>query len=145
LELRPGDIDALRRRAWCYRDLDEHGKALEDIHAVAEQVKTDPTVYTTRGFLLIESEQHKDAIADAEKALELDPKFVYAYALKAAALANLERWDEAIAALDQGSAIDAKDTNITELRAQVNEHLGPPPLAAASGWCGKPTWWRRRR
>ena len=90
---------------------------------MAEQVKTDPTVFTTRAYLLLETEQYQDALADTERAIELNPKFVYAYALKGAVLSSLERWDEAIAALDQGSAIDAKDENIVNIRAQVNEHL----------------------
>jgi tetratricopeptide (TPR) repeat protein len=121
LELSPNDIEALKGRSRAYQELRDFENALKDIQPVAEQVKTDPYVFATRAFLFLETDQNEGALADAERAIELDPLSVNAYGFKAYALGRLGRLDEADAALEKAFELDADDAFILKMRTRMTE------------------------
>ena len=78
-------------------------------------------VFSNRAATLLALERYEEALADCERVLELDPKFMKGYLRKAMALRALGRKREALDVARQGLAIDK---NMKIFLAQQNYHIG---------------------
>ena len=69
--------------------------------AEQERLKKDVEEWNNKGIALKNLSRYDEAIKAYDKALDLDPKFVYAWYNKGSALDDLGRYDEAIKAYDK--------------------------------------------
>lgn len=90
------------------------------IEAYTKALDIDPKLHLcfsnrSAAYLKLGNSAEK-ALSDAIKCIELRPEFGKGYSRKAAALQELERWDEAIATCEQGIATASDDALRTTLR-----------------------------
>ena len=78
------------------------------VKAYTESLEIDPQqhlCYSNRSAAYLKlRDSASEALADAQKCLELAPDFAKGYSRKAAALQELERWEEAMTCCEQGIA-----------------------------------------
>ena len=70
-----------------------------------------------RGIVKAHLKQYTEAIADLDKAIELDPKVAAAYTNRGIAKAHLKQYTEAIADLDKAIELDPKLAQPTRTEA----------------------------
>mmetsp|Transcript_53414 Transcript_53414/g.134171 ORF Transcript_53414/g.134171 Transcript_53414/m.134171 type:complete len:520 (-) Transcript_53414:78-1637(-) len=86
--------------------------------------------YGNRAAALIELNRHADALADADKAISINPMWARGYYRRAKALSGLGRTDEAIDALQAGLAAVPGDTQLTQTLEEMRGGSGAAPSAA---------------
>lgn len=89
-----------------------YGKAISLLEAFPE--KREAALYSNRAMVRLNLSKVEGALEDANKCIELDPKFVKAYHRKSQALCRLNEWDDAIAAAEAGQALDPSNASFTE-------------------------------
>ncbi len=105
---------------------DDRLTAIESFTAALESDPTNPLPYASRahnyilfsfvdGFLDL-------AVVDLEQALAIDPEFTYALGEYGNALMQLGRYDEALAALESGIALDPTNADFYVLQGLVYAH-----------------------
>jgi tetratricopeptide (TPR) repeat protein len=90
-----------------------YGKAIALLDAIPE--KREAALYSNRAMVRLNLSKIEEALADANKCLEVDPKFVKAYHRKAQALLRLSEWDDAIAAAEEGAILEPTNSAFNEL------------------------------
>jgi suppressor of G2 allele of SKP1 len=80
-------------------------------------------LYADRAQAHIKLGNYTEAVADANKAIELDPTMHKAYLRKGAACIKLEEYQTAKAALEQGSSYASGDSRFTLLLKECEEHI----------------------
>jgi len=81
-------------------------EAVEDCTAAIENGYRDAAIYTKRGMFRTHFHDYKGALADAEKALQIDRRFILAYNLLAKAHHHLVHPKEARLAMEKALEID---------------------------------------
>ena len=101
LELRPSYARARRTYAGHLRNLGRFDEAIAQA-TLARELDPIP-VFSHIELLIIDyfQRRYEDVIATAEALAAADPSHAYAHFLRALALVQLERWDQALAALDE--------------------------------------------
>ncbi|MER6089367.1 tetratricopeptide repeat protein [Streptomyces bluensis] len=84
-----------------------------------------------RGDALRSAGQHQAALADYDRALDLDPGYASAYASRAVSRAELGRHEEALADLDRAVELNPHYAWALGRRALVHLELGDPARALA--------------
>ena len=84
IELDPEYALAYNNRAWVYCQKGEYAMALEDVEKALSSIGDDesfviPIALTTRGNIYRGLKRYDEAMADIERALELNPDFFWAY------------------------------------------------------------------
>jgi len=84
IELDPGYALAYNNRAWVYTLKGDYIGALEDIEKALASIGDDdlfflPIALTTRGNIYRELGRYNEAMADTERAIELNPEYYFAY------------------------------------------------------------------
>ncbi|MCB9615878.1 MAG: protein kinase [Sandaracinus sp.] len=82
LEIRPNDPKALRMRCTLASRY-EHDDAVELCDPAVEAAPTEPDVFTARGLAYARREQYPQALADADRAVALEPEGARHYANRA--------------------------------------------------------------
>jgi tetratricopeptide (TPR) repeat protein len=77
--------------------------------AIREEVPRDFFEYVDRGYRLMDEGSVNSAVADFDKAIELNPTYARAHADRGVALVHLRRFDEAEAALHRARELDDND------------------------------------
>lgn len=94
------------------------------VKAYTESLESDPAqhlCYSNRSAAYLKlRDSAREALADAQKCVELAPSFSKGYSRQAAALQELERWEEAIAICEKGIANCSKE-DADSLRKTVIE------------------------
>ncbi|KAK3161329.1 hypothetical protein QOZ80_1BG0075800 [Eleusine coracana subsp. coracana] len=80
-------------------------------------------LYADRAQAHIKLGNYTEAVADANKAIELDPMMHKAYFRKGAACIKLEEYQTAKAALEQGSSYASGDSRFTRLLKECEERI----------------------
>ncbi|GJN41469.1 hypothetical protein PR202_gn00849 [Eleusine coracana subsp. coracana] len=80
-------------------------------------------LYADRAQAHIKLGNYTEAVADANKAIELDPTMHKAYFRKGAACIKLEEYQTAKAALEQGSSYASGDSRFTRLLKECEERI----------------------
>ncbi|KAL5222104.1 hypothetical protein ABZP36_026817 [Zizania latifolia] len=91
-------------------------QAIEAAPATAE-------LYADRAQAHIKLGNYTESVADANKAIELDPSMHKAYLRKGAACIKLEEYQTAKAALELGSSFASGDLRFTRLMKECDEHI----------------------
>merc|ERR1712039_640171 len=93
--------------------------AIELLEGIPE--KQEAALYSNRSMVRLNLNKVEDSLKDAKKCIELDPKFVKAYHRKAQALLRLNEFDEAIAAANDGAALEPDNKAFGEVIAQAEK------------------------
>merc|ERR1712066_969630 len=96
-----------------------YGKAIELLEGIPE--KQEATLYSNRSMVRLNLNKIEDSLKDANKCIELDPKFVKAYHRKGQALLRLNEFDDAIAAANEGAALEPDNKAFGEVIAQAEK------------------------
>lgn len=86
--------------------------------------KEEAPLYSNRSMVRLNLNKVEDALADAKKCMEVDPKFVKAYHRKAQALVRMSEYEEAIATAEEGAKLEltaAETKAFTDLIAQAKK------------------------
>lgn len=90
-----------------------YGKAIKLLDSLPG--KAEAPLFSNRSMVRLNLNKVEGALEDANKCLEIDPKFVKAWHRKAQALLRLNEWDEAIVAAKKGAELDAANKAFPEL------------------------------
>eukprot|EP00808_Paulinella_micropora_P023126 g45726.t1 len=106
-------------------------------HAV--NLLEDATTLTMRSGVYLRTRDYKQALADAQKAIRLNPNFAEAHTLAGQALMGLETYNVAYQYLCRAMEIDPKSDAYEVLKglSRISEYTGPsaPPITQTS-WQG---------
>ena len=84
-----------------------------------EPDRPQPNLYLLRAKAYAADDKFKDAIADFDKALELDPALVEAYVERGVLFANNKRYDDAIGDYTRAIEMDPKNAKAYAMRAEA--------------------------
>ncbi|CAK9012347.1 Protein STIP1 homolog [Durusdinium trenchii] len=90
-----------------------YGKAISLLASLPG--KSEAALYSNRSMVRLNLNKVEGALEDANKCIELDPKFVKAYHRKAQALIRLSEWEQAIQAAEEGSKLEPDNKSFQEL------------------------------
>lgn len=105
------------------------------IEQYTEAIRLDPNpvYYSNRAAAWGGAGQHEKAVEDAEKALELDPKFTKAYSRLGHAHFSLGNYSDAVKAYENGLELDPSNANmktaLSTAKSKLSE-LSSRPVAA---------------
>lgn len=89
-----------------------YGKAISLLEGMPD--KQEAALHSNRSMVRLNLNKVEDALADAKKCIELDPKFVKGYFRKSVALCRLNEWDDAILAAEAGAALEPDNKSFQE-------------------------------
>jgi tetratricopeptide (TPR) repeat protein len=96
-------VEVYRYRGYCRDDLYLLEEAVEDLGRVIEQLPNDAAAFHRRANALQNLDQHEAALADYDRAIELeDTNVTFNFLRRAEVLYELGRTEEALADLEQG-------------------------------------------
>jgi len=90
-----------------------YGKAISLLEGLPG--KAEAALYSNRSMVRLNLSKVDESLADADKCLELDPKFVKAHHRRAQALLRLNEFDSAIAAARAGAALEPDSKAFAEV------------------------------
>lgn len=100
--------------------------AIDNYSTAIELDPNNHVLYSNRAAAYSSVNQFQSALKDAQKCINLAPKFAKGYGRKAAALCGLNKRGEAIATYHQGLALCGEDAG---LQKGLNDLAPPPPKA----------------
>lgn len=89
-----------------------YGKAISILETLPG--KAEAALYSNRAMVRLNLSKVEGALEDSNKCIQLDPGFVKAYYRKSQALTRLNRWDEAIAAAEEGAKLEPSNASFAE-------------------------------
>ncbi len=114
--LRPNAAEThLARAQYLYFGPRDYAGALAELEIARRTLPNDPRLFEFTGYILRRRGQQEEGLQNLQRAVELDPRNFYVLQQIAVSYQNLQRYAEAIAALDRVLAIvpDNVDTQIT--------------------------------
>lgn len=115
----------------------KEGKISDAIDSYGKAIAADGSnhvYYSNRSAAYLQQGNANMALEDAEACIGLNPDFAKGYSRKGAALHSLKRYNDSIAAYDQGLAKFPGDAGLKKGLASVKaEKDGPPPSMAGAG------------
>lgn len=133
-KLSSGDkASALGNRGWSHNSLGEYDAALSDYQDCVKIAPKDTLAFCITGVAQSYDykEQYDDAVAQADKAIEADPKYSRAYVYKGYALNEKSLYDNAIEQYDKALQIDPRYTFAFYKRGQAYSNKDDYEKAAA--------------
>jgi TolB-like protein/Tfp pilus assembly protein PilF len=104
--LRPDAAEThLARAQYLYYGLRDYAGALTELEIARRALPNDSRLFELTGYILRRRGQQEEGLRNLERAVELDPRNVYTLQQIAGSYLFLQRYAEAIAALDRASAI----------------------------------------
>lgn len=80
--------------------------------------------YTNRGFTYSHLKQYDKALADLERAIEMDPNYAEAYSSRGRIYADLQKYEVALADLDRSIELDSSSSGMYYNRGLVHYQAG---------------------
>ncbi|KAM7272291.1 hypothetical protein ACFE04_026954 [Oxalis oulophora] len=113
--------------------IDDHFELAVDLYTQAIQLNsTNALLFSDRAQANIKLNNFTEAVADANKAIQLDPSLSKAYFRKGVACMKLEEYQTAKAALEIGASLAPGDSRFTKLinecDARIAEETGELPI-----------------
>ncbi|MBA0806385.1 hypothetical protein Gohar_005839 [Gossypium harknessii] len=103
---------------------DDHFELALDLYSQAIGINPKKAeLYADRAQANIKLNNLPDAVADANKAIELDPSMSKAYLRKATACMKLEEYQTAKAALETGAALAPEESRFSKLIKECEERI----------------------
>ena len=93
-----------------------------DLSKKLEQSKTDPQLYYTRGLACLKLRKTKEAIADFNDAIRLNPQMSSAYVNRGLAYSSEKLYDKAIADYTAGLAVNSQNASAYYRRGLAYDH-----------------------
>lgn len=90
-----------------------YGKAISVLESLPD--KREAALYSNRSMVRLNMNKVEEALADANKCIEVDPTFVKAFHRKATALTRLNEFDDAVAAAEEGKKLQPDEKSWSEL------------------------------
>lgn len=118
--LQPGNPDAYYNRGLVYGAQEDPVRAIADYDR-AISLGPQAAYYTERGRERLTQQDFEGAYADANQALALDPRESGAYLIRGAILSSANRFDEAIADIDQFIRLNPQSPLGPSLRSIILE------------------------
>ncbi|KAK3020206.1 hypothetical protein RJ639_046838, partial [Escallonia herrerae] len=104
--------------------VDDDFQLAADLYTQAIGLDPDnPDYYADRAQAHIKLNYFTEAVADANKAIELDPLMTKAYLRKGTACFKLEEYHAAKAALEIGASLVQNDSRFSKLIKECDEHI----------------------
>lgn len=103
--------DAFKEKKW--------DEAIKHYNKAITLDPSNAAYYSNRSAAWSFKGSHESALADANKCIEKDPKFVKGYARKGKALFDLKRWDDAEEAYKKGLTVEASNDACTRGLADI--------------------------
>jgi len=94
-------------------------------YSEALEMMPDPVVLSNRSATYAMRQRFDKALLDADKALKLAPQWPRVYHRRGHALFHLGRYNEAVAAIQEGLKLDEKDVALLEAAAKLKEYTEP--------------------
>jgi tetratricopeptide (TPR) repeat protein/S1-C subfamily serine protease len=123
IQLEPNDLKLLNQKAGIFDDIKQYNKSI-DIYNEIVQKQPEAYVYNNRGFAKYKLGNIKEAIADCDRAIAINPKFAKAYYNRGLAKYDLGNKKEAITDYDRAIAINPKDAKAYYNRGLAKSDLG---------------------
>nr|WNT99869.1 suppressor of G2 allele of SKP1 [Gymnema sylvestre] len=102
--------------------IDDHFELAVDLYSQAIALSPkNAELFADRAQANIKLNNFTEAVADANKAIDLDPSLVKAYYRKGLACMKLEEYQTAKTALEAGASLASADTRFTNLLKECNE------------------------
>src|SRR5213595_3641030 len=104
--LRPGAAEThLARAQYLYYGLRDYAGALAELEIARRALPNDPRLFELTGYILRRRGQQEEGLQNLQRAVELDPRNFYTLQQIAVSYQYLQRYAEAIAAMDRALAI----------------------------------------
>jgi TolB-like protein/Tfp pilus assembly protein PilF len=104
--LRPDAAEThLARAQYLYYGLRDYAGALAELEIARRALPNDPRLFELTGYVLRRRGQQEEGLQNLQRAVELDPRNFYTLQQIALSYSSLQRYAEAIAALDHALAI----------------------------------------
>jgi adenylate cyclase len=129
--LRPDAAEThLARAQYLYYGLRDYAGALAELEIARRALPNDPRLFELTGYILRRRGQQEEGLQNLQRAVELDPRNFFTLQQIAASYQLLERYAEAIAALDRALAIvpDNAETRATRAALYVFWKADTRPL-----------------
>lgn len=107
----------------------QNGNIDEAIQLYSDAIKSDPenaALFSNRSAAYCKKGKYMEALTDAETAAQINPKWSKAYSRKGAALAFLNRFEEAKMAYEEGLEIDPSNEQLKQGVLECEEKLTGP-------------------
>lgn len=99
------DAQAAKDRGNEYMKAKEYKEAVSSYSEAIALDSKEKVFYSNRCAAYLNIDEGELALADAEMCINIDPQWAKSYSRKAAALAHMRRYDEAIEVLKQGLTV----------------------------------------
>jgi tetratricopeptide (TPR) repeat protein len=132
IAINPSYANAYFESAVMYYKTKDYAKASQFINKATELEHNYASFYAEQSLIYLHmNNKEREALAAAERAIQLEPKNGEGYTWKASALNNLDRYDEAIQAATSGIAVAPDYYLLYVVRASVYRQKGNKQLADA--------------
>ena len=101
--------------------------AVKEFTEAIAQDPTDAVFYSNRSGAYASLKQYEEALADANKCVELKPEFIKGYTRQGVALFGLNKFGEAKVAYEAGLKVDPNNAALKDGLADVEAKLRAPP------------------
>lgn len=104
----------------------------------SQAIELDPSnhvFYSNRSAAYLSSKQADKALEDADACIKANPTWAKGFSRRGAALHELGRVDEAVAAYDEGLAIEPTNAGLREGRQSAMRAMAQNPFADLVSWC----------
>ncbi|KAI4324971.1 hypothetical protein MLD38_030410 [Melastoma candidum] len=116
----PSDLEQKAREAF----IDDHFELAVDLYSQAISLSpSNPELFADRAQANLKLRNFTEAVADANRAIELDPSMHKAYLRKGNACFELEEYPTAKAALEKGASLVPGDTRFANLIKRCEESI----------------------
>jgi tetratricopeptide (TPR) repeat protein len=115
----PSNIQAWQGRAMIYLEKGENEKAVEDLMRLVEKQSDNPAAIGALAEALTNLKKYDDALAYADKVVELAPKSTLGYNLRARINVLKDDFKSAIEDLNEALEVDSKDVAALIMRSRL--------------------------
>jgi tetratricopeptide (TPR) repeat protein len=115
--------------------LEQEGHLEEAVKACTRALEQERNTYlrvkalNKRAYLRAQLKQYKEALADADEALTVDPRSYMSHACRGIALDGLERYHDAVVAYTRAIELEPRDSRVFFNRGQTHTRFGYTDLA----------------
>ena len=107
----------------------DRGEQIQEVTLSMKRNPADAALWLRRGRLYLDEHGYTEALADLDRALQLEPNDLSPLMYKGQVLHRLGKYPEALACLDDYIRSGSPNSFAYELRAQVHESMNAPETA----------------
>lgn len=119
----PNNAQYYLARAQIYRDLEDYQLALKDVNRSLELKPSNQIAYEFRAAIYGQLLDWSSSLRDINKAIEIGPQKADLFQSRATNLLFMERFQEALAAIDRSIAMDSSIASSYAIRGSARFHL----------------------